>query len=102
MPVVLVVATVDDPAVLVCAVPDLRPKIAAAFGAFYLAGENAHAAVSASLPLAPRCLRLHHLKGSRFDDGGMALLHEVAGDLPRILHHLLREEVRCEGLFDTK
>ena len=86
MPVVLVVATIDDPAVLVGAMPDLGSEEAAAFAAFDFPGENAHAAVSASLPLAPRCLRL---------------LHEVAGDLPRVLHHLLRGEVRCEGLFDT-
>ena len=101
MPVVLVVATIDDPAVLVGAMPDLGSEEAAAFAAFDFPGENAHAAVSASLPLAPRCLRLHHLEGDRVDDGGMALLHEVAGDLPRVLHHLLREEVQCEGLFDT-
>lgn len=101
MPVVLVVATIDDPAALVGAMPDLGSEEAAAFAAFDFPGENAHAAVSASLPLAPRCLRLHHLEGDRVDDGGMALLHEVAGDLPRVLHHLLRGEVRCEGLFDT-
>ena len=34
-------------------------------------------------------------------DGGMALLHEVAGDLPGVLHYLLREEVRREGLLDA-
>ena len=51
MPVVLLVAAVDDPAVLVGAVPYLGSKEAATLAAFYLAGENAHAAVSASLPL---------------------------------------------------
>ena len=101
MPVVLLVAAIDDPAVLVRGVPNLSSKEAAALAAFYLARENAHAAVSASLPLAPHCLRLHHLEGDRVDDGGMALLHEVAGDLPRVLHHLLREEVRREGLLDA-
>ena len=34
-------------------------------------------------------------------DSRMALLHEIAGDLPRVLHHLLREEVRREGLLDA-
>ena len=34
-------------------------------------------------------------------DGGLALLHEVAGDLPGVLHYLLREEVRREGLLDA-
>ena len=46
-------------------------------------------------------LRLHHLEGFRGDDGRMALLHEVAGDLPGVLHHLLREEVRRKGLLDA-
>ena len=31
----------------------------------------------------------------------MALLHEVAEDLPGVFHHLLREEVRREGLLDA-
>ena len=31
----------------------------------------------------------------------MALLHEVAGDLPGVFHHLLREEVRRECLLDA-
>ena len=101
MPVVFVVATVDGAPVLVGAVPDLGSKEAAALAAFYLAGENAHATVSATLPLAPRHLRLHHLEGFRGDDGGMALLHEVARDLPGVLHHLLREEVRRECLLDA-
>ena len=94
------VATVDDPAILVRAVPDLGSKESSALAAFYLAGENAHAAVPAALLLAPRHLRLHHLEGFRGDDGGMALFHEVAGDLPRVLDHLLRKEVRREGLLD--
>ena len=40
MPVVLLVATVDEPAVLVRGVPDLGSEEAAAFAALYLAGEN--------------------------------------------------------------
>ena len=101
MTVVLVVAAIDDPAVLVGAMPDLGSEESSALAAFYLARENAYAAVSASLPLAPRHLRLHYLECFRGDDGGMALLHEVAGDLPGVLHHLLREEVRREGLLDA-
>ena len=101
MPVVFVVATVDGAPVLVGAVPDLGSKEAAALAAFDFPGENAHAAVSASLPLAPRHLRLHHLEGFRGDDGRMALLHEVAGDLPAVLDGLLGKEVRREGLLDA-
>ena len=101
MPIVLLVAAVDDPAVLVGAVPDLGSEESSALAAFYLAGENAHAAVPATLLLAPRYLGLHHLEGGGSDDGRVALLHEVAGDLPGVLHHLLREAVRCEGLLDA-
>ena len=101
MPVVFVVATVDGAPVLVGAVPDLGSEEAAALAAFYLAGENAHAAVASAILLAPCNLRLHHLEGGWFDDGRVALFHEVAGDLPGVLHHLLREEVRREGLLDA-
>ena len=101
MPIVLLVATIDDPAVLVRGVPDLGSEGASALAALNFAGENAHAAVSAALPLAPRHLCLHHLEGFRGDNGRVALLHEVAGDLPGVLHHLLREEVRREGLLDA-
>ena len=65
MPVVLLVASVDDPAVLVGAVPELGSEESSALAAFYLAGENAHAAVPAALSLAPRHFRLHHLEGGR-------------------------------------
>ena len=101
MPVVLLVAAVDDPAVLVGRVPELGSKESAALTAFDLAGENAHAAVSASLSLAPRHLCLHHLESFQGYDCRMALLHEVAGDLPSVLHHLLREEIRRECLLDA-
>ena len=101
MPIVLLIAAVYDPAVLVRGVPDLGSEGASALAALNFAGENTHAAVSSSLPLAPCHLRLHHLEGFRGDDGRMALLHEVAGDLPGVFHHLLREEVRREGLLDA-
>ena len=48
MPVVLLVAAVDDPAVLVGRMPNLGSKGVSALAAFYLTGENAHAAVSAA------------------------------------------------------
>lgn len=56
MPVVLVVATIDAPAVLVRGVPDLGSEGASTLAALNFTGENAHAAVSAALPLAPRLL----------------------------------------------
>ena len=102
MPAVFVVAAVDDPAVFIGAVPNLGSKPAAALAAFYLAGENAHAAVSAAVLRALHYLPLHHLEGGGVDDGGMALLNKVARHLPGILHHFLREEVRREGLLDAR
>ena len=102
MPVVLVVATVDDSAVFVRAVPDFCSKIAAALTTFDFAGENAHTAVSATYLLSPRHLGLHHLEHGRLDDGRVTLLHEVAGDLSRVLHRLLGEEVRRESLLDYR
>nr|WP_294408087.1 hypothetical protein [uncultured Ruminococcus sp.] len=42
---ILPVAAVDDPAVPVRGMPDLRAVPAAAVGAFYLVGEDAHSAV---------------------------------------------------------
>ncbi len=44
MPIVLLVATIDDPAVLVRGVPDLGSKGASALAALDFAGENAHSA----------------------------------------------------------
>ena len=101
MPIVLVVATVNDPTVLIGAVPDLGSEETATLPAFDFAGENAHAAVASAILLAPCNLRLHHLEGGWFDDGRVALFHEVAGDLPGVLHGLLREEVRREGFLDA-
>jgi hypothetical protein len=62
---------------------------AASLAAFDFPEENAHAAVSDALLLAPHHLRLHQLEGGRRDDGRVALLHKIAGDLSVILHCLL-------------
>lgn len=101
MPAVFVIAAVDDPAVFVVAVPDLGSKPPTALTAFYLAGENAHAAASAAVLLTPCNLVLHHLEGGGVYDGRMALFHEVAQHLPGVLHRLLGEEIRREGLLDA-
>lgn len=74
---IFVVAAVDDPAVFIVAVPDLGSKTPTALTAFYLAGENAHAAVSAAVLLAPCNLVLRFL-----------LAH--ASSLGRIFHPYLR------------
>lgn len=98
---IFVVTAVDDPAVFIVAVPDLGSKPPTALTAFYLAGENAHAAVSAAVLLTPCNLVLHHLEGGGVYDGRMALFHEVARHLPGVLHRLLGEEIRREGLLDA-
>lgn len=98
---IFVVTAVDDPAVFIVAVPDLGSKPPTALTAFYLAGENAHAAVSAAVLLTPCNLVLHHLEGGGVYDGRMALFHEVAQHLPGVLHCLLGEEIRREGLLDA-
>ena len=89
MPVVLLVAAVYDPAVLVGAVPNLGSEKAATLTAFDFAGENAHAAVTSVLLLAPCYLHLDHLESSRRADSRVPLLHKVAGNLSIILHSLL-------------
>ena len=96
MPIVLVVASVDDPAVLVRGVPNFGSEETAALATFYLAGENAHAAVASAFLLAPCNLLLYHLEGGRGDNGRTALLHKVAGDLPVVLHSFL---VRKSGVI---
>ena len=89
MPIVLLVAAVYDPAVLVGAVPNLGSEGASALAAFDFAGENAHAAVTSVLLLAPCYLHLDHLENSRRSDGRVPLLHKVTGNLSIILHSLL-------------
>ena len=56
---------------------------------FDFTGENAHAAVTSVLLLAPCYLHLDHLESSRRSDGRVPLLHKVAGNLSIILHSLL-------------
>jgi len=75
MTVVLVVAAIDDPAVLVGAMPDLGSEESSALAALDFAGEYAHAAVFSPLQLAPCNLCLYHLESFRGNDGGMALFH---------------------------
>ena len=64
--------------------------------------ENAYTTVSPALPCASLHLPLHYLEHGRVDDGGMALFHEVAWHLPAVLDGFLGEEIRREGLLDSR
>ena len=102
LPVILVVAAVNGASVLICGVPNLGSKVAAAFAASDFPRENAHAAVSPAFPCASLHLPLHHLEHGRVDDGGMALFHEVARHLSAVLDGFLGEEVWREGLLNPR
>ena len=96
---VLVIALVDDPAIFIRGMPDLRAVPAAAFSALDLGGKHTHAAV-AVLVLCPPChLRLDIIKGGRIDDGFMVALHIVLRDLALVLFRFLLEEVHREILL---
>ena len=82
--------------------PDFSAKIAAALAALDFSRENTHAAVSPAFPCASLHLPLHHLEHGRVDDGGMALFHEVARHLSAVLDGFLGEEIRREGLLDSR
>ena len=102
LPVVFVVAAVNNASVFVCGVPDLGSKIAAALAASNFPRENAHAAVSSAFPFASLHLPLHHLEHGRVDDDRMALFHEVAWHLSAVLDSFLGEKIRREGLLNPR
>ena len=88
--------------VLIRGVPNLSTERTAALAASDFPQENAYTAVSSAFPCASLHLPLHHLEHGRVDDGGMALFHEVARHLPAVLDGFLGEEVRREGLLDSR
>ena len=47
-------------------------------------------------------ITLYHLEHGRVDDGRMALFHKVAWHLSAVLDGFLGEEVRREGLLDSR
>ena len=69
MPVVLLVATIDGPAVLVGRMPYLGPVPAAALGTLDFAGEDGYAAVAAPAFTPPLDFFLHPVEDLRADDG---------------------------------
>ena len=102
MSIVLVVAAVDGASVFIRRVPNFSTERTAAFAASDFPRKDAHAAVSPAFPCASLHLPLHHLEHGRVDDGGMALLHEVAWHVPAVLDGFLGEEIRREGLLDSR
>ena len=102
LPVILVVAAVDGTSVLICGMLNFDSKVAAALAASDFPREDAHATVSPAFPCASLHRPLHHLDHGSIDDGGMALFHEVAWHLPAVLDDFLGEEVRREGLLNSR
>ena len=88
--------------VLIRGVPNLSTERTAAFAAPDFPRENAYTTVSPAFPCASLHLPLHHLEHGRVNDGGMALFHEVAWHLPAVLDGFLGEEIRREGLLDSR
>ena len=102
LPIVLVVAAVDNAPVFVCRVPNFSAEITAALTAPDFAGKDGDSAVASALLRPPLHLPLHHLEHGRVDDGGMALLHEVARHLSAVLDSFLGEKIRREGLLNPR
>ena len=87
------VAAIDDSAVLVRGVPDLRTVPCAAAAAFDFVREDAHAAVlTAVFPRLNFCL--HKVEQVRRNNCLVMFLHIVLRNLTRILPSRLIEEVR--------
>ena len=82
--------------------PDLSAEVSAAFAAPDFPRKDLHAAVASAFPCASLHLPLHHLEYGRVDDGGTALLHEVARHLSAVLDSFLGEKIRREGLLNPR
>ena len=99
MPVVLLVATIDGPAVLVGRMPYLGPVPAAALGTLDFAGEDGYAAVAAPAFTPPLDFFLHPVEDLRADDGFVVkqghLVRQAGNLASRLLDVLmLRQLVR--------
>ena len=102
LPVILVVAAVDGASVFIRRVPNFSTERTATLAAPDFPRKDTYTAVSSAFPCASLHLPLHHLEHGRVDDGGMALFHEVAWHLSAVLDGFLGEEVRREGLLDSR
>jgi len=82
--------------------PDLASVEAATVRAYNPAGEHAASAVPTSKLHAALDLHLHQLKNLGTDDGWVAVPDVILRKLALIFLHLLREEVRAEGLLQNR
>lgn len=93
------VALPNNTAVAVGGVPGLGTENIAAVGADDLPGEGAGLMVPVAAIFAPFHLHLNLLPFPRLDDGGMAVLHIVLGNLPLVDLGFLGEEIHRERLL---
>lgn len=96
----LAVALPDDSAVAVGGVPGLSSENIAAIPTDDLPGKGAGLTVPIAAVFAPFQLRLHLLPCPRLDDGGVAVLHIVLGNLSLIDLGFLGEKIHREGLLE--
>lgn len=98
-PFELAVALPDNAAVAVGGVPCFGTENIAAVGADDLPGEGAGLMVPVAAVFAPFQFHLNLLPFPRLDDGGMAVLHIVLGNLPLIDLGFLGEEIHRKRLL---
>ena len=99
-PFELAVALPDNTTVAVGGVPGLCSENIAAVGADDLPGEGAGLMVPVAAVFAPFHLHLNLLPFPGFDDGGVAVLHIVLGNLSLIDLGFLGEEIHRERLLE--
>lgn len=98
-PFELAVALPDNTAITVGGVPCFGTENIAAVGADDLPGEGAGLMVPVAAIFAPFQFHLNLLPFPGLDDGGMAVLHIVLGNLPLVDLGFLGEEIHRERLL---
>ena len=98
---IFLVAAVDDPAVFVGRMPDLRTVPTAAAAAFDFVRKDTHAAVLAVL-LSAFYLRLHKVEQVRPNNRLVMFLHIVLRNLARVFPSRLIEKVRRILFLDQR
>lgn len=95
----LVVASVDDPAVLAGRMPYLGPIPASALAALDFAGEDGYAAVTFFPFTPPLDFLLYPIEYLRADDSFMVMFHIVLRHFPFIRFHFFGQEVDGKPLL---
>ena len=99
MPLELVVASVDGPAVLVGRMPYLGPEESSALAALDFAGEDGYTAVTSPAFTPPLDFFLHPVEDLRADDGFVVIFHIVPRHFPFIRFRFFGQEVDGEPLL---